>query len=173
MEAMQKRLRVLRAPRYGTKGQLWARLLDEEAKNTANMEWNEFLSRRRAELEASALVLNRSSCPHLETQRRRSPRRTSYTSHWPPGVRFVQWGRAERARTEGRRGPSTRGIADGHCSWVSSFYKADMDRTDGPKEAAFKTMLWVDEDTGYPLVVATPGKDCTEYLAKRAAAFHQ
>ncbi len=51
------------------------------------------------------------------------------------------------------------------------FYKADLDRTEDPSEAVFTTMVWIDEDTGYPLVVVTPGKDATEYLAKRAVVF--
>ena len=53
VEVMQKRLRELRAPWYGTKDKLWARLVDEEAKNTASNEWHDFLSKRRAELEAA------------------------------------------------------------------------------------------------------------------------
>ena len=52
-----------------------------------------------------------------------------------------------------------------------AFYEAYLDRTKDPAEAVFTTMVWVDVDTGYPLVVATPGKDATEYLAKRTAAF--
>jgi len=176
VDLMRQRLKELGMAIYGTKSQLWARILEgEQMRRTQQLE-REHLEQRREEVGASRGMTARvipaaGAKPDDETVRRHN------LTHLP-AASWCEWCQMGRGKDNPHR--SQDAMERDRRLPVVSIDFCFLCAEDGPQEVIPEgdpgidkgtTLVAIDADTGMMRAIPTPSKTPSEYLVKNTEAF--